>query len=810
MKPFARPLAALVLAAAALLPGPSAAQCRTATAAGAQSYTPAAGLPVSGTSLSSLVALDGTAFQVSNVGGVLTTPTVRLMASTMIENGYNGTNGPAYYGVTFVNPTNVSITVTQVNFTATLSLFQAPTAQTPATGWSLVSATNVRWTGSVAVAAYSAAEFIFSSNTVYTAAAQTPVLTATVTAGGSPYATAAFSIQEPGSNTPYGANAVVGFDTVGAATWAPQMSIVPGASANTVVNLSIRVRESGNNGSTNNSIGANLNMTVTVPAGWSNVSVPTIAAPWTAGSVVIVQPTATSAGSVSVTTNAVITRGTSTAAKSLIVRATTPAGSYTTSEFPFTFNLNGTAADGAGPVKGKNESVVQVTGSGATTINAQFLSPALASPVRQIDFRTDVAVTGGTGSDSLNVDVYNNTSASWTTIATITPTSSFQAVTHTFTSDFAPYVNGGTMSVRFVETGAPTRILAIDDLVWTVTTGYSVNNLTGSDLNTGNIASPFKSIAKAVSVVGAQGAVYVDVGSSQSGTPYSANTTVPALVAGVAGCRTLVQGVASGGLLPLVVGTNPVSDGGFTVLGNHAQVDGFQIQNVEVGLGADVGVSDAVLSDNWVTVSPSGYGIILNANTNSQVVGNRIDGSSSGWVGVWDFGGTGDLVDGNHVAAAFPDGILVDGATGVTVQRNIVQGGYVGLHVANSTAPITLYNNTSDANTYLALYVEGATGTVTSRNNVLTNTPFGWGWDGKGTVSSDYEDLWGNGNNYGYHGTVTPGANSISANPNFVQTSNPGLATYYALPAGSPCRDTGTNVGLPYLGAGPDRGGTEQ
>jgi len=809
MRPPAPPLLALVLSAAVLTPFPAQAQCRSTGASGALSTTSNAGLPVTGTSLANLSALDGTAYQLSNVGGVLTTPTVRLMASTMIENGYSdAANGPAYYGVTFVNPTSASITVTQVNFTATLSLFQAPTAQTPASGWSLVSATNVRWTGSVAVAAYSAQEFIFSSKTVYTAAAQSPVLTATVTAG-SAYATAPFTIQEPGSNTPYGANAVVGFDTVGAATWAPQMSIVPGASANTVVNLSIRVRESGNNGSTNNNIASGLTMTVTVPAGFSNVSVPTIATPWRAASVAIVQPTSATDGSVSVTTNAVITRGTSTAANSLVVRATTPPGSYTTSEFPFTFNLNGTAADGAGPVKGKNESVVRVTGSGATTINAEFYSPALASPVRQIDFRTDVAVTGGTGSDSLNVDVYNNTSSSWTTLATITPTTSYQAVTHTFTSDFEPYVNAGQMRVRFVETGAPTRILAIDDLVWTVTTGYSVNNLTGSDLNVGNAAHPFQSIPKGVGAVASQGTVYVDVGSSQSGTPYAANVTLPAPAAGVAGCRTLIQGVASGGLLPLVVGANPASDGGFTVLGSHAQVDGFQIQNVEVGLGADVGVSDAVLSDNWVTASPNGYGIILNSNSASQVVGNRVDGSSV-FFGIWDFAGTGDLVDGNRVAGFGAAAIRVDGAAGVTLQRNIVRASYVGLHVANSTAPVTLYNNTSDANTYLALYVEGTTGAVTSRNNVLTNSPFGWGWDGKGTVSSNYEDLFGNGNNYTYHGAVTAGANSISANPLFVQTSNPALATYYALPAGSPCRDTGVNVGLPFSGSGPDRGGTEQ
>jgi hypothetical protein len=56
---------------------------------------------------------------------------------------------------------------------------------------------------------------------------------------------------------------------------------------------------------------------------------------------------------------------------------------------------------------------------------------------------------------------------------------------------------------------------------------------------------------------------------------------------------------------------------------------------------------------------------------------------------------------------------------------------------------------------------------------------------------------------------VTPGLNSISANPNFIQTTNAALPTYYRPADGSPCIDAGTNVGLPFSGTAPDVGAVE-
>jgi hypothetical protein len=94
------------------------------------------------------------------------------------------------------------------------------------------------------------------------------------------------------------------------------------------------------------------------------------------------------------------------------------------------------------------------------------------------------------------------------------------------------------------------------------------------------------------------------------------------------------------------------------------------------------------------------------------------------------------------------------------------------------------------------MYMEQSSGvTVTSRNNIISNGGYGWGWDGIGTVSSDYDDVYNNTSNYNYTLPVTPGANSISANPLFIQTTDPTASDYYKLNSGSPCINAGTSLG---------------
>src|SRR5205085_10087286 len=155
-------------------------------------------------------------------------------------------------------------------------------------------------------------------------------------------------------------------------------------------------------------------------------------------------------------------------------------------------------------------------------------------------------------------------------------------VSRTFTTDFVPYLDGSNrMKIQLLSTGTTGRTLRIDQIKWTMTLGYTVNSSTGNDSNTGDVARPFSTLTKGNASVGPGGAVYVEVGTSQTGAAYASNIFVTKN--GINGCPTLFQGVASGGLSPRIRGItatdasgNPV-DYGFDIAANYVQADGFQI-----------------------------------------------------------------------------------------------------------------------------------------------------------------------------------------------------------------------------------------
>lgn len=802
------------IAAAALVPvAPADAQCRIATTTGVSTTPTVAAGGVASGSLANTAAQDNVWYQISSVLGLQPpAPVVRTMFSTMVENG-SGT-GPIFYGAVFANPTAAAITVTQVLFTSTGNLFaNGPANLTPSTTWTRVDNRNVRWTGSVSVPANGAAQFLFSANDIATTGGVTYTLTTTATATGGPYTATPFSISLPGNQLPYASDAIVGVDLTGTGTYAPTLLVDSGTGPNTVVNLPIRVRETNTGGAAQNNIAAALNLIVTVPAGWSNVSVPTIAAPWSAGTLAITQPTATTAGQVSITTNAAITRGTSTGANSLVLRATSPAGVYLTSLFPFTFQLNGKSADTSGspaPITSKNESVVRIVQATAAGANVEFLTPTLTAPVRQIDLLAAANVTYGLGSESVSFDVYDFMSSSWTNVGSATPGAADAIFTRTFTSDFERYVDASNrMRVRVVSAGGTTRILGVDFLQWVVTTGYTVNNYSGNDLNPGNIARPFASIAKAVASVGAQGAVYVDAGSSRTGTPYAGNVILSgAAKAGVFGCPTLLQGVPAAGLPPLVVATGATDVGLEASAGaNYVTIDGFELSGGQVQLVVDTAQS-VTLSNNVVNTGDASYGVFTTAAPFVAIVSNtvrRATGAAFPYEGIWVYQSSTALVDSNVVTDFSDTGIIVDGSSPATVQRNVSARNVLGIDVLNGATGVLVYNNTLDQNTDAGLHANGIAGAVTVRNTIFSRNGFGFSrGDGSGTITSDYNDFFSNaGGNYQENPAfpVAAGAHDTTNDPKYV---NPGVD--FRLQAGSSCIAAGTNVGLPYNPPNPNQG----
>jgi len=488
--------------------------------------------------------------------------------------------------------------------------------------------------------------------------------------------------------------------------------------------------------------------------------------------------------------------------------------SSVTNLYPFQLQLNGLSRGGR-TVDSFNESVVQVLANGTEALNSQFLSTTIGpGPVRQIDFSTAFNVSDGVGGEAVTVNVWNNTTSAWDLVQTITPGTTNGTVSRSFTTDYLPYVDASRrMKIQFLSNGTTVRTLRLDQIRWSMTLGYTVNNATGVDTNAGDVARPFRTIGKGASVLGVSGAIYVEVGNSQTGTPYAANGTITA--AGASGCPTLVQGVISGGLMPLIHGLDPTNDAGIIAGANWVQADSLQVDNSLVGLYSDVGFNNVRFSNSYVKVPDGAYGILLQQNTSSVAIGNRVDATGANGtsiIGIWDYAGTSNTIDGNKVANFVNlarngggEAIQVVNAASPTVQRNIVRNNYEGIHLANASGSASLYNNSIDSNVFLGVYSERSA-SVTSRNNIIANNGIGWGWDSIGSVSSDYDDVFNNVNNYNYRGLVLTGAHSISANPNFIQTSNPAATDYYKLNAGSPCIATGTNVGLPFNPPAPDIG----
>jgi parallel beta-helix repeat protein len=291
-------------------------------------------------------------------------------------------------------------------------------------------------------------------------------------------------------------------------------------------------------------------------------------------------------------------------------------------------------------------------------------------------------------------------------------------------------------------------------------------------------------------------------GAAQSGTP---------------ACPVLISGVAdASGNGPLIRGVNPSGDLGFGVAADDVTVDGFEISDTLYGLYGDVGHSRITFSNNVINTGDLAYGVLLSSTINSTVLQNRIEATTTNaTAGVWDVGGRGNIIDGNRVRGfgtvnGGGMGIWLFGVQGATVQGNISARNYQGITLSSSTGTLSLYNNTVDGNFFFGVYAESPQ-TVISRNNSITNNGIGWGWNGIGTVDSNFDNVWNNVAQYTYRGTVTAGPRNLNANPLYLQNGNPLLPTYYRLGVGSPNIDAGTaaNGGLPFLGLAPDIGAVE-
>ena len=195
---------------------------------------------------------------------------------------------------------------------------------------------------------------------------------------------------------------------------------------------------------------------------------------------------------------------------------------------------------------------------------------------------------------------------------------------------------------------------------------------------------------------------------------------------------------------------------------------------------------------------------------------NRIRGMTYDAISIFDIGHKEVIVRKNYCSGGPGNGFssLYFASGTLRIENNVFCAmETAGIVVVDHTASVRINNNTIDNNAEAGIVYMNGEKTATGRsyatcdNNSVTHN--GRGFDDDGTLSRDYNDVWGNGLNY--YSIAPPGPHDISRPPCFV---DPAHGNYRLFPGGrrlvrSPCIDAGVNVGLPYWGAAPDMGAYE-
>ena len=151
-------------------------------------------------------------------------------------------------------------------------------------------------------------------------------------------------------------------------------------------------------------------------------------------------------------------------------------------------------------------------------------------------------------------------------------------------------------------------------------------------------------------------------------------------------------------------------------------------------------------------------------------------------------------------------GILIYSGENNEISENIVINNKIGIDVAKAT-DTKIYNNTIASNSYKGIQNNTANFAVNStiKNNIIVENS-DTGISTRGAIV-EHNNVWGNGySDYYYQEPDQTGTNNnISIDPLFVTPASGD----YSLSSSSPCRNAGTNVGIPYNEGAPDMGAFE-
>jgi parallel beta-helix repeat protein len=329
------------------------------------------------------------------------------------------------------------------------------------------------------------------------------------------------------------------------------------------------------------------------------------------------------------------------------------------------------------------------------------------------------------------------------------------------------------------------------------TMAFYVDSTSGSDAYPGTFAQPFRTITHALNVIQGTDTCYV-----RNGTYYGPLNLIPRH-GGISSRYTVLRSQPGHSPRVLASGAYALSDSAasFVAIKGFTLYPGNQQMNVVLQ-----SARACSLNSNTIYVPTMGPGVLAMEMRSSAIRANRVlpvGDNPYPAQGLWLYYSDSIRVDSNIVSGLADVGILLEGTDRCAVYHNVVDHCLMGID-ASYSGNDSIYNNTIDASLDIGLHIQGLWGNLAVCNTNLTNGRYGFGWvDGTGSVSSDYNNLWGNTvSNYSYISgySVIQGGHDISADPLYVAG--------YVLSPGSPCIDAGTPVGLPASGA-PDIGAYE-
>lgn len=192
--------------------------------------------------------------------------------------------------------------------------------------------------------------------------------------------------------------------------------------------------------------------------------------------------------------------------------------------------------------------------------------------------------------------------------------------------------------------------------------------------------------------------------------------------------------------------------------------------------------------------------------TGNHTIVDSIQIDNAQWDGMQIYGDS-NLVQNCIVKSSVADGFDIGGwdsvAYGNTIYRNIAYHcGESGFENDSTTITTAYFNNTSVANIGAGINLQGSTSAIRVLNNIFINNNEGIYGAASNIVA--FNNAWNNPSG-GYNGGVVDSAGSISADPLLTDTVNGD----FSLQTGSPCIDTGLDLGYPYNGFAPDIGAVE-